>query len=90
MIYEPERTRSIIDRLVVLGNNLRIALIIMMGIQYGALLGIFGGLVLRDIWGVLMVFGVVAGATLGYFFASALAVLLEWLAQVLISLQPRD
>jgi hypothetical protein len=90
MIYEPERTRSIIDRLVMLGNNLRIALVIMMGIQFGALLGIFGGLVLRDIWVLLMLFGVIVGATLGYFISNALTLLLEWLAQVLISLQPRQ
>jgi hypothetical protein len=88
MIYEPERTRSIINRLVVLGNNLRIVLMIMMGIEFGALLGIFGGLVLPDIWLLLMLFGVVVGATMGYFFANALTLLLEWAAQLLISLQP--
>lgn len=89
MIYEPERTRSIIDRLVVLGNNLRIALVILMAIEFGALLGILGGLVLRDIWLLLMVFGLVFGGTIGFFIANALTVLLEWMAQILVSLQPK-
>lgn len=88
MIYEPERTRSIVNRLVVLGNNLRIALMIIMGVLYGTLLGIFGGLVLPDFWLALFVVGVIVGVTAGYFFASAFALLLEWAAQLLISLQP--
>jgi hypothetical protein len=88
MIYEPQRTRSIIERMVILGNNLRAALMIKMGIEFGAILGIFGGLVLRDIWVLLMLFGVILGATLGYFFANTLTLLLEWAAQLLVSLQP--
>jgi hypothetical protein len=88
MIYEPQRTVSIIQRLVVLGNNLRTALMIKMAVEFGAILGIFGGLVMRDIWVLLMVVGVVVGATLGFFFANALTVLLEWMAQLLITMQP--
>jgi hypothetical protein len=89
MLYDPERTRGIVDRMVLLGNNLRPFTITLSAVNFGLLFGILGALVFRDSWFVLALVGVIVGFGFGIFLASALAVLLEWMAQVLIRLDTR-
>jgi hypothetical protein len=89
MLYDPERTRGIVDRMVLLGNNLRPFTITLSAVNFGLLFGILGALVFRDSWFVLALVGVIVGFCFGIFLASALAVLLEWMAQVLIRLDTR-
>jgi predicted phage tail protein len=89
MLYDPERTRGIVDRMVLLGNNLRPFTITLSAVNFGLLFGILGALVFGDSWFVLALVGVIVGFGFGIFLASALAVLLEWMAQVLIRLDTR-
>ena len=89
MQYEPERTRGVVDRLVLLGNNLRTALIVVHTVQFAALLGILGALVAEDAWFIYAILGGIVGLISGFFFSGALAVVIEWMAQLLISMQPR-
>ena len=88
MQYEPERTRGVINRLVLLGNNLRLALILINAALFGVLFGILGALVSGDAWLAFGLIGIVVGLGSGFFLSGALAVVVEWMAQVLISLQP--
>lgn len=88
MQYESERTRGVINRLVLLGNNLRLALILINAALFGALFGILGGLVAVDGWLGFALVGILVGLGSGFFLSGALAVVVEWMAQVLISLQP--
>lgn len=88
MQYEPERTRGVIERLVLLGNNLRLALILMNAALFGVLFGILGALVIMEAWLSFALVGIVIGLGSGFFLSGALAVIVEWMAQVLISLQP--
>ncbi len=88
MLYDPDRTRQIVDRLVLLGNNLRLFLILINAVQYGALLGIFGALFGGSLGWITALIGVIIGVGIGYFISSALATVLEWMAQLLISQQP--
>ncbi len=90
MLYDPDRTREVVNRLVLLGNNLRPVLIVINAVQLGALLGILGALVFGAFWIVLALIGAIAGGVIGYFFANALATVLEWMAQLLISQQPGE
>ena len=90
MFYDAERTRGIVDRLVLLGNNLRLALILINAVLFGALLGILGAFVLGPGWLILAVVGVIVGVGSGYFLSGAAAVVLEWMAQMLISAQPKE
>lgn len=88
MLYDTARTKDIVNRLVLLGNNLRIVLIVINTIQYGALLGILGALTVGALWLPFALVGAIAGAGIGYFLSNALAIVLEWMAQLLISRQP--
>ncbi len=90
MLYDPDRTREVVNRLVLLGNNLRAVLILINAVQLGALLGILGALVSGVLWIVFALVGAIAGGVIGFFFANALATILEWMAQLLISRQPRE
>jgi len=91
MLYDAERTRDVVHRLVLLGNRIQVVTIVINAIQYGALLGILGVLVANVTVGVILaVVGGVAGAFIGFFVASALSTILEWMAQLLISQQPRQ
>ena len=91
MLYDAERTRDVVHRLVLLGNRVQAVTIVINAIQYGALLGILGALVAGAVAGVILaVVGAVAGAFIGFFLATALSTILEWMAQLLISQQPRQ
>lgn len=84
MLYDPERTRSIVNRLVLLGNNLRTAAVLICAVQFAALLGILGALVYPDVWWIFALIGALVGVMVGIFLAGALSLLIEWMAQLLI------
>ena len=84
MIYDPERTKSIVNRLVLLGNNLRSFTVVWCALQFAALLGILGALVDHDVWWLFALVGGLAGVVAGMFLSAAVSVLLEWMAQLLI------
>ncbi len=89
MQYDPSRTRDIVNRLVLLGNNLRAVLMVINALQFGGLLGILGALVSEQLWPFFTLLGIIVGIGVGYFLSNALAIILEWMAQLLISRQPK-
>ncbi len=90
MIYDLNRTKEVVNRLVLLGNNLRAVLILINAVQFGTLLGILGALVSGGLWIVFALIGALAGSVIGIFIANSLATILEWMAQILISRQPEE
>ena len=86
MLYDSERTRGIVDRMVLLGNNLRPVTITISSVNFGVMFGILGALVLGSYWFLAALVGIIVGLGFGTFLAGALSVLLEWMAQVLIRL----
>jgi hypothetical protein len=90
MLYDPERTRGIVNRMVLLGNNLRPAAITISSVNFGLMFGIFGALTTPGYWFVFALVGVIVGLVTGIFLAGALSVLLEWMAQVLIRLDAKQ
>lgn len=89
MLYDSERTRDIVNRLVLLGNRLQVVMVVINAILFGALLGILGLLAAGAIGLILALVGVITGIYIGIFIAGALSTVLEWMAQMLISQQPR-
>jgi hypothetical protein len=90
MLYDSERTRDIVNRLVLLGNRLQVVMVVINAILFGALLGILGLLAAGAIGLILALVGVITGIYVGIFIAGALSTVLEWMAQMLISQQPRE
>jgi hypothetical protein len=90
MLYDPDRTRGIVNRLVLLGNNLRPATLTINAVNFGVLFGILGALILSSYWWIFALVGIIVGLGVGYFLAGALSVLLEWMAQLLISFDARN
>jgi len=85
MIYEPARTRDIVNRLVLLGNRLQASIVLVWVIAMATLLGILGALVWVDGWWLLAVAGGIAGFATGIINAAFLMLVLEWMAQMLIA-----
>lgn len=90
MLYDTERTRDVVNRLVLLGNRLQVVMIVINATLFGALLGIFGVLSAGSIGLILALVGVITGIYIGIFTAGALSTVLEWMAQMLISRQPKE
>lgn len=90
MLYDAQRTSSVVNRLVLLGNNLRPATLTINGVNFGLLFGILGGLVYNPYWFIFALIGVIVGLGVGYYMAGALSVLLEWMAQLLVSIDVKN
>lgn len=90
MLYDPKRTSGIVDRMVLLGNNLQPATLTMNAVNFGLLFGILGAVVLGVYWWIFALVGIVVGLGVGYFLAGALSLLLEWMAQLLISIENKN
>lgn len=90
MLYDAERTRDVVNRLVLLGNRLQAVMVVINAILFGALLGILGVLAAGSIGLLLALVGVITGIYIGIFTAGALSTVLEWMAQMLISQQPKE
>jgi hypothetical protein len=85
MIYESARTRDIVNRLVLLGNRLQMAVVLTWVVVLTALAGILGALVWSDGWWIMALIGALVGITAGIIAAAFLMLLLEWMAQMLIA-----
>ena len=91
MLYEIDRTRAIVDRLVLVGNNLRGVLILANAVLFAALLGILATLMVGGAFGLIVaLIGAVAGGVTGSIISGVLSAMLECMAQMLISLEPRE
>jgi hypothetical protein len=85
MIYEHERTTSIVSRLVSLGNILRVLLIATSILVWGVGLALAAQSLSQGSWYVGAILGVIIGYLLGLFTAAGAAIFLEWMAQMLIA-----
>src|SRR5689334_7104576 len=85
IVYEPTRTTSIIQRLVLIGNTLRLATIVASLIVITSLLSLLGHAILPDAWWLFAIIGLAAGYGLGEYMAALLMAIVEWMAQLLIS-----
>jgi len=85
MIYEHERTASIVSRLVSLGNVLRVLLIATSILVWGVGLALAAQSLSEGSWYVGAILGILTGYLLGLFTAAGAAILLEWMAQMLIA-----
>jgi len=85
MIYEHERTASIVSRLVSLGNVLRVLLIATSILIWGVGLALAAQSLSEGSWYVGAILGILTGYLLGLFTAAGAAILLEWMAQMLIA-----
>lgn len=85
MLVNVERTRDIVNRLVMLGNRLQAAVVINSAVAMAALLGILGALVAEDAWGWFAIIGLLLGLLGGLFVAAFMVLVLEWMAQTLLA-----
>jgi hypothetical protein len=85
MIYEHERTTSIVSRLVSLGNILRVLLISTSILLWGIGLAVAAQSLSEGSWYVGTILGILIGYLLGLFTAAGAAIVLEWMAQILIA-----
>jgi hypothetical protein len=85
LIYDEQRSKQIVDRLVATGNSLRVFTVPIMAILIGAVFSILFTLIDRSLWWLGALLGIAFGAGLGLLAASFLAAILEWMAQILIA-----
>ena len=85
MIYDPIRTRDVVNRLVTLGNRLQFVIILISAVFFGVLTGILGALVVDELWGLFALVGLIMGTLAGLISSAFLVLLLEWMAQLLIA-----
>ncbi|MCL5998553.1 MAG: hypothetical protein M1546_21230 [Chloroflexi bacterium] len=85
LVYDPERTELVVQRLVLVGKSLRLAAIVGSMVVITALLTIAGGIVWPDVWWLLSVIGLFVGYGLGEYTTALLLALLEWMAQSLVA-----
>ena len=84
-IYEPNRTRDIVNRLVKIGNSIRIPMVVSCIVLFGALLGLLGSVFYAELWWIMALLGVLIGNGLGLYAASLATTAVEALAQSLVA-----
>jgi hypothetical protein len=85
LIYEYERTKNIVTRLVALGNMVRTAAMLTSAVLWGGLYFIAAVLISIDYWWFGLIFGVLFGALAGALLGSVVTLLMEGLAQMLVA-----
>ena len=85
IVYEPERTTSIVQRLVLIGNTLRLVVILTDVVIIASLLTLVGQAVWPEAWWLFGMVGLAVGYGLGEYMAALLMAVVEWMAQLLIS-----
>lgn len=84
-VYEPDRTQDIVNRLVKIGNSIRLPMVVSCIVLFGAILGVFGGVFLADLWWIMALFGALIGNGLGLYAAALVTAAVEALAQSLVA-----
>jgi len=85
LIYEHSRTKELVNRLVALGNTIRLITISCAILSFGALLSLLVRVISPELWWAGGLFGVLVGYGLGFYAASLVTVTLEWMAQLLVA-----
>ena len=85
LLYEHDRTKEIVKRLLLAAKVARVVVIIYMIIMMAVLLGVLVYLTNPGLWIIAAAVGAVVGFFLGYLVASILSVLFEWFSQFLVA-----
>ena len=85
LVYEHDRTSSIVTRLVAMARIIRFIVIVTSVITMGAILTLAAFVVQRDSWWVGGIVGAGLGFILGGYGSMLITTLTEWLAQVLVA-----
>ena len=85
LLYEHDRTKEIVKRLLLAAKVARAVVIIYMIIAMEVLLGVLVYLTNPGLWIIAVAVGAVNGFFLGYLVASILSVLFEWFSQFLVA-----
>ncbi len=87
LLYEHDRTKDIVNRLVKSSKVLRTVVILYFVIIMAILFGVFAYLVNSEliIWGTIGLVGALIGLIMGFLISSVLTIILEWMAQSLVA-----
>jgi len=87
LLYEHDRTKDIVNRLVKSSRVIRTVIILYLVVIMAVLLGVFAYLVSDQliIWASIGLIGAILGLLLGYLVSSVFNIILEWMAQVLVA-----
>ena len=85
LLYEDERTKSIVSHLIIISNFVRYVTITSSVIFLGAFLSILGSAIQRELWWLGGITGILFGYVLGSYLASVFLVVIEWMAQLLVA-----
>lgn len=85
LLYEHDRTKDIVKRLILAAKVIRVIVILYMIIILAVLLGVLVYLVNPSFWILAAAVGAVFGFFLGFLMASVFTVLMEWMSQHLVA-----
>jgi len=85
LTYEHARTQNLVQRLVGLGNSLRLVTVVSFAVLFAGLLAIAGSLVLGETWWLAALAGLALGLWLGVYIAALVIASIEWMAQLLVA-----
>jgi len=87
LLYEHDRTKDIVNRLVKSSKVLRTVVILYFALIMAILFGVFAYLVNSEliIWGTIGLVGALIGLIMGFLISSVLTIILEWMAQSLVA-----
>ena len=87
LLYEHDRTKDIVTRLVKSSKVLRTVIILYMIVFMAVLFGVFAYLVNDQliIWAIIGFIGALFGLLMGFLVSSVFNIILEWMAQVLVA-----
>ena len=85
LLYEHDRTKDIVKRLILAAKVIRVIVILYMIIIMAVLLGMLVYLVNPSLWILAAAIGAVFGFLLGFLMASVFTVLMEWMSQHLVA-----
>jgi len=87
LLYEHNRTKDIVNRLVKSSRVLRTVIILYLAVMMAVLFGVFAYLVNSNllIWATGGFIGLLFGLLLGFLVSSVFNIVLEWMAQLLVA-----
>jgi hypothetical protein len=87
LLYEHDRTKDIVQRLVKSSRVLRTAIILYLAVMMAVLFGVFAYLVNTNllIWATGGFIGFLFGLLLGFLVSAVFNIVLEWMSQILIA-----
>ena len=85
LTYENKRTQNLVQRLVALGNSLRLVTVLSFAVLFAGLLAIVGSLVLGETWWLAALAGLALGLWFGVYVAALVIAAIEWMAQLLVA-----